>query len=105
MLNCAKVDAQGNTFAKNGKLLRGSLPVSLTQYVLDEIRAAKEGEQDTSAVDALRLSAKNLMEDLSLRAKGYYKVPYLSLKAHEEILILIKDDAKRLYIYHFETPI
>lgn len=94
MLNCAKVVAQGNTFAKDGELLRGSLPVSLTQYVLDEIRAAKEGEQDTSAVDALRLSAKNLMEDLSLRAKGYYKVPYLSLKAHEEILILIKDDAK-----------
>lgn len=94
MLNCAKVVAQGNTFGKDGKLLRGSLPVSLTQYVLDEIRAAKEAEQDTSAVDPLRLSAKNLMEDLSLRAKGYYKVPYLSLKAHEEILILIKDDAK-----------
>lgn len=94
MLNCAKVVAQGISFAKDGKLLRGSLPVTLTQYVLDEIRAAKEEEQDTSAVDALRLSAKNLMEDLSLRAKGFYKVPYLSLKAHEEILILIKDDAK-----------
>ena len=61
MLDCAKVVAQRNTFSKDGKLLRGSLPVSLTQYVLDEIRAAKEGEQDTSAVDALRLSAKNLI--------------------------------------------
>ena len=46
MLNCAKVVAQGNTFAKDGKLLRGSLPVTLTQYVLDEIRAAKEGKRN-----------------------------------------------------------
>ncbi|XP_078362974.1 uncharacterized protein LOC144647098 [Oculina patagonica] len=94
MLNCAKVVAQGNTFAKDGKLLRGSLPVALTQKVLDEVRVAREEGLDTSSVDALRLVAKNMMEDLSLRARGFYKVPYLSLKAHEKILVLIKDDAK-----------
>ena len=94
MLDCAKVLAQGINFEKNGKLLRGSLPVTLAQHVLDEVRAAKEEELDTSSVDALRLDAKNLMEDLSIRARGFYKVPYLSLKAHEKILILIKDDAK-----------
>ncbi|KAL9981754.1 hypothetical protein ACROYT_G010500 [Oculina patagonica] len=94
MLNCAKVVAQGITFAKDGKLLRGSLPVALTQKVLDEVRTAREEELDTSSVDALRLVAKNMMEDLSLRARGVYKVPYLSLKAHEKILVLIKDDAK-----------
>ncbi|KAL9981752.1 hypothetical protein ACROYT_G010497 [Oculina patagonica] len=95
MLNCAKVVAQGITFAKEDKLLRGSLPVALTQHVLDEVRAAKEeGLLLPRSVDALRLDAKNLMEDLSLRARGFYKVPYLSLKAHEKILVLIKDDAK-----------
>ena len=94
MLDCAKVLAQGITFSKEGKLLRGSLPVTLTQYVLNDVRAAKEERLDTSSVDALRLDAKNFMEDLSIRARGFYKVPYLSLKAHEEILVLIKDDAK-----------
>ncbi|KAL9981747.1 hypothetical protein ACROYT_G010491 [Oculina patagonica] len=94
MLICAKVVAQGNTFAKDGKLLRGSLPVALTQKVLDEVRVAREEGLDTSSVDALRLVAKNMMQDLSLRARGFYKVPYLSLKAHEKILVLIKDDAK-----------
>ncbi|XP_078363474.1 uncharacterized protein LOC144647555 [Oculina patagonica] len=94
MLNCAKVVSQGITFAKEGKLLRGSLPVTLIQHVLGEVRAAKEEQIDTKTVDALRLDAKNLMEDLSLRARGFYKVPYLSLKAHEKILVLIKDDAK-----------
>ncbi|KAL9981733.1 hypothetical protein ACROYT_G010476 [Oculina patagonica] len=94
MLNCAKVVSQGIPFAKKGKLLRGSLPVTLIRHVLDEVRAAKEERLDTSSVDALRLEAKNLMEDLSLRARGFYKVPYLSLKAHEKILVLIKDDAK-----------
>ena len=94
MLNCAKVLAQGITFAKEDKLLRGSLPVTLIQNVLDEVRAAKEEKIDTKSVDTLRLDAKNLMEDLSLRARGFYKVPYLSLKAHEKILVLIKDDAK-----------
>ena len=94
MLNCAKNVAQGITFAKEEKLLRGSLPVALTQQVLDEVRAAKEEQLDTGLVDTLRLDAKNLMEDLSLRARGFYKVPYLSLKAHEKILVLIKDDAK-----------
>ncbi|KAL9976575.1 hypothetical protein ACROYT_G013895 [Oculina patagonica] len=94
MLNCAKVVAQGITFAKEDELLRGSLPVALTQHVLDEVRAAKKERLDTSSVDALRLDAKNLMEDLSLRARGFYRVPYLSLKAHEKILILLKDDAK-----------
>ncbi|KAL9981751.1 hypothetical protein ACROYT_G010496 [Oculina patagonica] len=94
ILNCAKVVAQGINFAKEGKLLRGSLPVTLTQHVLDEVRAAKDEQLDTGSVDALRLDAKNLLEDLSLRARGFYKVPYLSLKAHEKILVLIKDDAK-----------
>ena len=94
MLDCAKVLAQGISFAKDGKLLKGSLPVTLTQHVLDEVRAAKEEKLDTSSVDALRLDAKNFLEDLSIRARGFYKVPYLSLKAHEKILILIKDDAK-----------
>ncbi len=94
ILNCAKVVAQGITFAKEGKLLRGSLPVTLIQHVLDEVRAAKDERLDTGTVDALRLDAKNLMEDLSIRARRFYKVPYLSLKAHEKILILIKDDAK-----------
>ncbi len=94
MLNCAKVVSQGIPFAKKGKLLRGSLPVALIRHVLDEVRAAKEEQIDTGTVDALRLEAKNLMEDLSLRARGFYKVPYLSLKAHEKILVLIKDDAK-----------
>ncbi|KAL9981759.1 hypothetical protein ACROYT_G010506 [Oculina patagonica] len=94
ILNCAKVVAQGINFAKEGKLLRGSLPVTLTQHVLDEVRAAKDEQLDTGSVDALRLDAKNLLEDLSLRAGGFYKVPYLSLKAHEKILVLIKDDAK-----------
>ena len=37
MLDCAKVVAQGITFAKEDKLLRGSLPVALTQSVLDEV--------------------------------------------------------------------
>ncbi len=94
MLNCARVIAQGITIAKEGKLLRGSLPVVLTQTVLDEVRAAKKERIDTRSVDAIRLDAKNMMEDLSLRARGFYKVPYLSLKAHEKILVLIKDDAK-----------
>ena len=94
MLDCAKVLAQGITFAKEGKLLRGSLPVSLAQHVLDEVRAAKVEQLDTSSVDTLRLAAKNLMEDFSIRAGGFYKVPFLSLKAHEKILMLIKDDAK-----------
>ena len=94
MLDCAIVLAQGISFKKDGKLLRGSLPVTLAQHVLDEVRAAKEEQLDTSSVDTLRLDAKNLMEDLSIRAGGFYKVPYLSLKAHEKILVLIKDDAK-----------
>ncbi|KAL9981769.1 hypothetical protein ACROYT_G010516 [Oculina patagonica] len=94
MLNCAKVLAQGITFAKEDKLIRGSLPVTLIQHVLDEVRAAKEERVNTRSGDALRLDAKNLMEDLSLCARGFYRVPYLSLKAHEKILVLIKDDAK-----------
>ncbi len=94
MLNCARVIAQGITIAKDDKLLRGSLPVVMTQTVLDEVRAAKKEGLDTRSVDAIRLDAKNMMEDLSLRARGFYKVPYLSLKAHEKILVLIKDDAK-----------
>lgn len=94
ILNCAKIMAQGTPFAKEGKLLKGSLPVTLIEYVLDEVRTAKKEQLDTNSVNALRLNAKNLMEDLSLRAREYYRVPYLSLKAHEKILILIKDDAK-----------
>ena len=77
ILNCAKIMAQGTPFAKEGKLLKGSLPVTLIEYVLDEIRTAKKEQLDTNSVNALRLNAKNLMEDLSLRARGYYRVPYL----------------------------
>ena len=95
-LDCAKVVAQEGRFAKDNRaLLRGSLPVRLTQHVLDEIRKAKSDDQAiTDAVETLRLKAINLMENLSLRAKGVYVVPYLSLKAHEKILVLLKDDAK-----------
>lgn len=64
ILNCAKIMAQGTPFAKEGKLLKGSLPVTLIEYVLDEIRTAKKEQLDTNSVNALRLNAKNLMEDL-----------------------------------------
>ena len=95
VLDCARVVAQGNAFAKDKKLLRGSLPVRLTQNVLDEIRKAKsEGKVLTDTLESLRLNAKTIMEDLTLRARGIYKVPYLSLKAHEKVLALLKDDAK-----------
>lgn len=47
ILNCAKIMAQGTPFAKEGKLLKGSLPVTLIEYVLDEIRTAKKEQLDT----------------------------------------------------------
>lgn len=95
LLDCAKVSAQRKTYARDTRLLRGSLPVRLVQYVFDEIRRARENEIDLrSSVQTLEMRAIDLMEDLTMRAHGIYNVPYISLKAHESILVLLKDDAK-----------
>jgi hypothetical protein len=103
ILDCAKVVAQQNTYAKDKLLLSGSLPVRLIQFVLDETRGAKEdGTRITDSMHTLRLNARNLIEDLTLRANGIRQVPYLSLRAHGKILALLKDDAK-LAISEFST--
>ena len=95
VLDCAKVDAQQKTYARDNRLLRGSLPVRLVEHVFAEMRRARvRGIDLTSSVQTLEMKAMNLMEDLTMRAHGIYNVPYLSLKAHESILVLLKDDAK-----------
>ena len=95
ILDCAKVDAQQKTYARDNRLLRGSLPVRLIDHVFDEMKRARENGIDLpSSVQTLEMTAIDLMEDLTMRAHGIYNVPYLSLKAHEGILTLLKDDAK-----------
>ena len=46
------------------------------------------------AAKAVGVAAGDFLVNLNTRAQGVNTVPYLSLRAHEKILVLLKDDAK-----------
>ena len=92
-LSCAKVIAQDKTFSKDNKLLMGSLPVQMTHYILKQVKDAKDVEL-SPALKAVGVAAADFLENLNSRAQGVNRVPHLSLRAHEKILVLLKDDAK-----------
>ena len=93
-LSCAKVIAQDKTvFSKDNKLLMGSLPVQMAHYILKQVKEATDVAL-SPAVKAVGVAAGDFLVNLNTRAQGINTVPYLSLRAHEKILVLLKDDAK-----------
>ena len=93
-LSCAKVIIQDKTvFSKDNKLLMESLPVQMAHYILKQVKEAEDVAL-SPATKAVGVAAGDFLVNLNTRAQGVNTVPYLSLRAHEKILVLLKDDAK-----------
>ncbi|XP_048576618.1 uncharacterized protein LOC116610270 isoform X2 [Nematostella vectensis] len=100
-LACAKVMAQDRNIylTKDGKhSLIASEPMQIIEYVKEQVKFFRDAPelttQETSDLNGVGLAATELRERLLARAQGVTFVPYLSLKAYEKLLVLLKDDAK-----------
>ncbi|XP_048576614.1 uncharacterized protein LOC5507041 isoform X1 [Nematostella vectensis] len=100
-LACAKVMAQDRDIylTKDGKhSLIASQPMQIIEYVKEQVEFVRDvpelTEQEISDLNGVGIAASDVRERLLARAQGLTFVPYLSLKAYEKLLVLLKDDAK-----------